>query len=112
MLNTGGSASSSTEQIMCYIEQVYHRPCRHWGRDRFAGEPCCRSRFANDHPIACTYAEKIGSVDSSELCSNCKYRLTTGGAWRPFADVLVLMQTRSEEKLQHERKDRWNPQSS
>jgi hypothetical protein len=106
MFSIKGSASLSTERNMCYIEHVYHRPCCHWGRDRFVGEPCCRSRFSNDYPIACTYAENIGSVNSSELCSNCKYRLTTGGAWRPFANVLVVMRTRSKEKLQHEMKER------
>jgi hypothetical protein len=94
-----GLASHCNEQYMCYIEHVYHRPCCHWGRDRFIGEPCCRSRFANGFPIACTYAENIGSADNNELCSDCKYRLASPEPWRPLGSVDALLRLRLEEKV-------------
>ncbi|KAF2096579.1 hypothetical protein NA57DRAFT_58483 [Rhizodiscina lignyota] len=29
---------------MCWTECVFHLPCKHWGPDRFVGEPCVRAR--------------------------------------------------------------------
>lgn len=84
---------------MCYVEHVYHQACRHWGRDRFVGEPCCRSRFANGYPVACTYAEKMGSVNSNELCPDCKYRLSSGEASRPFARVVAALRASVDGRL-------------
>lgn len=84
---------------MCYVEHVYHRPCRHWGRDRFVGDPCCRSRFANGYHVPCTYADNMGSVNSNELCGDCRYRLASGGAWRPLAGVVAILQARVEMKV-------------
>ncbi|KAF2801028.1 hypothetical protein K505DRAFT_43132 [Melanomma pulvis-pyrius CBS 109.77] len=84
---------------MCYTEDVFHRPCRHWGRERFVGGPCCRSRIVNGRHTGCGYAEKIGSVNSNELCSNCKFRQARGGGWKPFANVSNDGWARVEEKI-------------
>jgi hypothetical protein len=92
-----------TQRYMCYIEHVYHVSCRHWGRDRFVGEPCCRSRFVDGHGVACAYAEDMGSISSSELCSNCRYRLARGPAWRPFAHVEVVLRERRKERWEQEK---------
>jgi hypothetical protein len=76
---------------MCYISHVYHRPCRHWGRDRFVGEPCYRSRRVDGYAVACTYAENVGSVNSSELCGECRYRMACGLREWPFGDIGEIM---------------------
>ncbi|KAF2193718.1 hypothetical protein K469DRAFT_241304 [Zopfia rhizophila CBS 207.26] len=73
--------------VMCHTEHVFHRPCHHWGRERFVGEPCIRSRVVNGRRTGCGYIECLGSVNSNELCSDCKYRQTRGGGWTPFADI-------------------------
>jgi hypothetical protein len=87
---------------MCHVEHVYHQPCCHWGRDRIVDEPCCRSRFVNGHAVACTYAENIGSINSSGLCSDCRYRLASGLTWRPFADSGANLRERMEKRLKQE----------
>lgn len=85
---------------MCYISHVYHQPCCHWGRDRFVGEPCCRSKCVSGHVVACTYAECLGSSNSSELCSECRYRLAYGSTWRPLADVGTMLKERLKKRLE------------
>lgn len=75
---------------MCCLESVFHKPCRHWGRDQFSGEPCCRSRIVDGRPTGCAYVEVTGSVNSNDICSNCKYRDATSqatGVLRPFSLV-------------------------
>jgi hypothetical protein len=84
---------------MCHTEDVFHGPCRHWGRERFIGGPCCRSRIVNGRHTGCGYIEKIGAVNSSELCSDCKFRLTRGRGWKPFAHVSNDGWAKIEEKL-------------
>lgn len=72
---------------MCHTEHVFHRPCRHWGRERFVGEPCIRSRLVNGRHTGCSYRESLGSTNSNDYCCDCKYRQAKGGYWRPFADI-------------------------
>ena len=84
---------------MCHTEDVFHGPCRHWGRERFIGGPCCRSRVVNGHHTGCGYIEKIGAVNSNELCSDCKFRLTKGPGWKPFAYVSEDGWAKVEEKI-------------
>ncbi len=70
---------------MCYVEDVFHRPCRHWGLQKFT-EACVRSRTANGRATGCGYHTNIGMANSDELCQSCKYRAASGG-WRPFANM-------------------------
>jgi len=86
---------------MCWIEHVYHRPCCHWGRDQFVGEPCCRCRFANGHAIACAHVQDMGSVSSNEPCLVCKDRLAHQGICRPLSHVVAFQRARLQETLQH-----------
>jgi hypothetical protein len=72
---------------MCHTEHVFHRPCCHWGRERFVGEPCIRSRLVNGRHTGCSYRESLGSTNSNDYCCDCKYRQAKGGYWRPFADI-------------------------
>lgn len=72
---------------MCHTEHVFHRPCCHWGRERFVGEPCIRSRLVNGRYTGCSYRESLGSTNSNDYCCDCKYRQAKGGYWRPFADI-------------------------
>ncbi|KAF1941342.1 hypothetical protein EJ02DRAFT_206512 [Clathrospora elynae] len=72
---------------MCYTEHVFHRPCCHWGRQRFAGEPCCRARIVNGYHLPCLYSENNGSVNSDELCFVCKYRIAHGKDCRPLSII-------------------------
>ncbi|KAF2130484.1 hypothetical protein P153DRAFT_384753 [Dothidotthia symphoricarpi CBS 119687] len=86
---------------MCHTEHVYHRPCSHWGRERFVGEPCCRARIVDGRYTPCLYAENIGSVNSKEACVDCRFRKSRGGdGWRPFAKVSIAGWARVEEKMQ------------
>lgn len=48
--------------------------------------------------MACTYAENLGSVNNSELCSDCKYRVACGMTWRPFADVGPRLRERIKDR--------------
>lgn len=52
--------------------------------------------------MACWYAEKMGSVNSEELCSQCKFRRASGGEWQPFAGMVGVLQARKDEKLQRQ----------
>jgi hypothetical protein len=73
---------------MCYYEDVFSHACKHGGRRRFVGEPCCRSRIVNGRHTGCYELINFGSANSSELCRDCKYREeahTTG--WKPFSQV-------------------------
>ncbi|KAF2493468.1 hypothetical protein BU16DRAFT_563626 [Lophium mytilinum] len=72
---------------MCHTEHVYHTPCSHWGRTRFVGDPCIRSRVVNGRHTGCSYVESLGTCNSSELCHECQYREALGGSWRPFAGI-------------------------
>jgi hypothetical protein len=84
---------------MCHTEDVFHAPCRHWGRERFIGGPCCRSRIVNGRHTGCGYIEKIGAVNSNELCFDCKFRLARGPGWKPFAYVSNDGWAKVEEKI-------------
>ena len=84
---------------MCHTEDVFHKACHHWGRERFVGGPCCRSRLVNGRHTGCGYIEKIGSVNSNDLCFDCKFRQARGGEWRPFANVSNDGWARVEEKI-------------
>jgi len=72
---------------MCQIEHVFHTPCSHWGRERFVGEPCIRSRVVEGRHVGCGYIENLGSTNSKELCYDCKYREVKGPGWRPFEGI-------------------------
>lgn len=85
---------------MCWIEHVYHKPCRHWGCERFAGEPCIRSKVLNGRHTGCGYVEDAGSVSVDEYCPGCKYRRAqTGEEWMPFAKISSVGWARVEEKI-------------
>jgi hypothetical protein len=101
VLNTQEFTGSSKLYVftMCHTEDVFHGPCRHWGRERFIGGPCCRSRIVDGRHTGCGYIEKIGAVNSNELCSDCKFRLTRGRGWKPFAHVSDDGWAKVEEKL-------------
>ncbi|KAF2203595.1 hypothetical protein GQ43DRAFT_256662 [Delitschia confertaspora ATCC 74209] len=72
---------------MCHTEHVFHRPCCHWGRERFVGEPCIRSRVVGGRHTGCGYKESLGATNSNEYCCECRYRQAQGGAWKPFAGI-------------------------
>ncbi|KAF2003669.1 hypothetical protein P154DRAFT_532043 [Amniculicola lignicola CBS 123094] len=72
---------------MCHTEHVFHLKCRHWGRERFSGDPCIRSRIVDGRHTGCGYIESLGSVNSDDFCHRCKYRETIGNHWTPFAQV-------------------------
>ncbi|KAF2874410.1 hypothetical protein BDV95DRAFT_332087 [Massariosphaeria phaeospora] len=83
---------------MCFTEHVYHQSCRHWGRERFVGEPCPRSRIVDGRHTGCSYVENLGSTNSKDYCFNCRYLETQGGSWRPFANVSTEAWAKVEEK--------------
>lgn len=74
---TPGQQNSST---MCYKEDVFHIQCGHWGRRRFSGEPCIRSRVVKGNHTGCSYVDIIGMANSDQLCSLCA---RTGTVSRP-----------------------------
>ncbi|KAF1930128.1 uncharacterized protein M421DRAFT_91306 [Didymella exigua CBS 183.55] len=88
---------------MCHTEHVYHRACSHWGRERIVGEPCCRARTASGRHTTCLYTENIGSVNSSDPCSQCIYQLARGDDWKPFEHVSNAAWARVEERLRQRR---------
>jgi len=91
---------NSNAQKMCHTEHVFHRPCRHWGRERFVGEPCCRSRIVNGRHTGCGYIENLGSSNSDEYCHDCQYRRARGGGWKPFAQLSNDGWAKLEQKIQ------------
>jgi hypothetical protein len=56
---------------MCRTLNVFHLSCKHWGRDRFLGEPCARSRLVNGVWRPCTYVELCGADNTWALCPRC-----------------------------------------
>jgi hypothetical protein len=56
---------------MCNLEHTYYILCHHWGRNRFVGEPCIRSRYMGSTPLGCSYQEIIGMVNLCSLCPRC-----------------------------------------
>lgn len=84
---------------MCHTEHVYHRTCSHWGRERIVGEPCCRARIIHGCYTSCLHAENIGSVNSSDPCSQCANQHARGEDWKPFALVSNAGWARVQERL-------------
>ena len=70
---------------MCHSEHVFHRPCRHWGRERL--QPCCRSRVVNGFHTGCGYIESLGPVTSQEQCFACNHREAIGHGRKPFPQI-------------------------
>ncbi|KAF2735331.1 hypothetical protein EJ04DRAFT_217969 [Polyplosphaeria fusca] len=66
---------------MCYTEDVFHAPCRHWGSTRITGSPCPRSRVVNGHDVGCGRHVNHGSVNSKEYCGACRDRVPGKGRW-------------------------------
>jgi hypothetical protein len=67
---------------MCYMEDIFHTKCGHWGRQRFSGEPCIRSRIVDGRHTGCSYLEVIGMANSDQPCWLCK---RVGGSDLPLA---------------------------
>jgi hypothetical protein len=57
---------------MCYVEDVFHIKCKHWGRQRFSGEPCVRSRVVNGVYTGCSEMIVAGMANSDQPCWLCK----------------------------------------
>ena len=54
---------------MCATESVFHLPCSHWGRDRFAGEPCVRAPLVTTRsPFSVAMAPSLSSASQLSLC--------------------------------------------
>ena len=62
--------------IMCYVEDVFHAQCGHWGRRRFSGAPCVRSRIVDGISTGCSEVELVGMANSDQLCYICKRHRT------------------------------------
>ena len=74
--DTGATVISSLNPTpsytMCYMEDVFHVKCGHWGRRSFVGEPCVRSRRVRSRLIGCSEVEVVGMANCSQLCWLCK----------------------------------------
>ena len=66
------SSSSNLLCTMCYVEDVFHVKCGHWGRRRFVGEPCVRSRTVKGKPTGCFEVEVVGMSNCNQVCWLCK----------------------------------------
>ena len=70
---------------MCYSQHVFHRQCRHWGKDRL--DPCIRSRVVGTVHTGCGYIDSLGTVDTNDRCQRCT---DSQGRKTPFELLLSL----------------------
>jgi hypothetical protein len=79
---------------MCITEHIYHS-CGHWGKERFVGEPCVRSRVVCGQHMGCSYKETVGMANTGERCLNCKKYIPIS-LFDPFEPGFHLNHSRSK----------------
>ncbi len=56
---------------MCYVEDVYHAPCRHWADQPRVYHKCAAAGGDGNQKL-CSKKKKCGSVQEASLCAKCK----------------------------------------